>query len=120
MGLSTLYYTIFMPYLPLRRASAISVHRPQNKPMASAYSDLPYVATMFRNILRLGVIWGMSWSYELELESGVYFFIKVVSIRLISAAKVSVPSIDSRYPNSFAISSCVIVSYNEPRAIDRK
>ena len=54
MGLSTLYYTIFMPYLPLRRASAISVHRPQNKPMASAYSDLPYVATMFRNILRLG------------------------------------------------------------------
>ena len=36
--------------------STISVHRPQNKPMASAYSDLPYVATMFRNILRLGVI----------------------------------------------------------------
>ena len=62
----------------------------------------------------------LSWSQELELESGVYFFINVVSIRLISAAKVSTSSIVSRYPSSFAISSCVIVSYSEPRAIDRK
>ena len=62
----------------------------------------------------------LSWSQELELESGVYFFINVVSIRLISAAKVSTSSIVSRYPSSFAISSCVIVSYSEPRAIERK
>ena len=75
-----------------------------------------------------------SWRKELELESGggdffswsqelerdVYFFINVVSIRLISAAKVSTSSIDTIYPSSFAISSCVIVSYSEPRAIDRK
>ena len=36
-----------------------------------------------------------SWSYELELESGMYFFINVVSIRLISDAKTSTSSIDS-------------------------
>ena len=59
-----------------------------------------------------------SWSQELERD--VYFFINVVSIRLISAAKVSTSSIDTIYPSSFAISSCVIVSYSEPRAIDRK
>ena len=52
---------------------------------------------------RVGV--GEWWDYELELESGVYFFINVVSIRLISAAKASASSIDSRYPISFAISS---------------
>ena len=61
-----------------------------------------------------------SWSYEFEFEKGVYFFISEVSIRLISEAKVSTSSIDSKYPNSFAISSCVIVSYNEPRAIAKK
>ena len=36
-----------------------------------------------------------SWSYELELESGMYFFINVVSIRLISDAKTSTSSIAS-------------------------
>ena len=62
----------------------------------------------------------VSSSYELELESGMYFFIKEVNIRLISEANSSTSLIASMYPSDCAISSCVIVSYSEPRAIDRK
>ena len=41
----------------------------------------------------------MSWSYELELESGMYFLIREVSIRLISEANASTSLIASIYPS---------------------
>ncbi len=42
--------------------NAISVPRPQNNPITSAYRLRPYVATMFKNIRRLGDIFQLTYN----------------------------------------------------------
>ena len=44
------------PHNPNSLFSAANIHRLMNTPHTSAYSERPYVAMMFRNMQRLGVI----------------------------------------------------------------
>ena len=47
------YYTIFHRH---QTTATINISHPQNKPITNAYREQPYVATMFRTILRFAII----------------------------------------------------------------